>query len=46
MRDFSPGEYVVRLVVSGVEDARVAKDVAIAVEDDNRIAANTRSATN
>jgi VWFA-related protein len=46
MRDFSPGEHVVRLVVSGVEGARVAKDVAIAVQDDNRIAANTMSATN
>ena len=46
MRDLAPGEYVVRVVVSGVEDARLAKEVAIAVQDDNRIAANTTSATN
>jgi hypothetical protein len=39
-------EYVVRVVVSGVEDARVAKEVAIAVQDENRIAASTMAATN
>jgi VWFA-related protein len=46
MRDFSPGEYVVRVVLADIEDARLAKEVAIAVQDDNRIAANTMSATN
>ena len=46
LRDLSPGEYVVRVVVSGHEDSRLAKDVAIAVQDDSRIAGNTPSATN
>jgi hypothetical protein len=46
MRDLSPGEYVVRVVLADVEDARLMKEVAIAVEDEHRIAANTMSATN
>jgi VWFA-related protein len=46
MRDFAPGEYVVRVVVSGVEDARATKEVAIAVHDEHRLAESTLSATN
>ena len=46
MRDFSPGEYVVRVAVADGEDARLVKEVAIAVQDENRIAANPISATN
>ena len=46
MRDFSPGEYVVRVAVADGEDARLVKEVAIAVQDEGRIAANTISATN
>jgi hypothetical protein len=45
MRDFSPGEYVVRVAVADGEDAVLVKEVAIAVQDEYRIAANTTSAT-
>jgi hypothetical protein len=45
MRNFSPGEYVVRVAVADGEDAVLVKEVAIAVQDEYRIAANTTSAT-
>jgi VWFA-related protein len=46
MRDFSPGEYVVKVVVSGGGDSPLTKEVAIAVWEETRVAVNATSATN
>jgi hypothetical protein len=45
MRDLAPGDYVVSVAVTGLDGAPVVKEVAIAVHDDNRMAANTVAAT-
>jgi hypothetical protein len=43
LRGVAPGEYVLKVVVTGSGDAPVTREVAIAVQDDTRVALNTTS---
>jgi VWFA-related protein len=45
LRGIAPGEYVLKVVVTGGGDAPVTKEIAIAVQDDTRVAMNTSSGT-